>query len=108
VSTDKIAPAPWRWQWQRGRIALIGGDGKDVIVVAEDSESPLLDISEAHARLIAAAPDLLAALEGMDALVESLWKSVPWGDTFDLDVQALNEAPTRAKRAIAKATGESQ
>lgn len=57
----------------------------------------------ANARLIAAAPDLFAALQRMDALVESLWKSIPWGETFNLDIAALNEAPLAAKRALALA-----
>lgn len=55
-----------------------------------------------------AAPDLLKALEQMDALVESLWKSVPWGQTFNLDIQALNEVPLAAKRAIARAKGRAE
>lgn len=55
--------------------------------------------------LAAAAPDLLDALEAMDALVENLWKAVPWGQTHDLDIVALNEAPLKAKRAIVKARG---
>jgi hypothetical protein len=61
-------------------------------------------MKDAHvydARLIDAAPDLYAALRRMDALVDGLWKSIPWGQTFDLDIAALNEAPTAAKRALA-------
>jgi hypothetical protein len=49
--------------------------------------------------------DLLEALKRMDALIESLWDSVPWGQTFRLPVQELNEAPIQARRAIAKAEG---
>lgn len=49
--------------------------------------------------------DLLEALKEMDALVESLWDSVAWGKTFNLDVSALNLAPSKAKAAIAKAEG---
>jgi hypothetical protein len=48
--------------------------------------------------------ELLAALRRMDGLVEKLWKSVPWGQTVNLPVQDLNEAPMQAKRAILNAT----
>jgi len=47
---------------------------------------------------------MLDALKRMDALVEKLWKCVPWGKTWDLPVQELNEAPMQAKRAIQQAT----
>lgn len=50
--------------------------------------------------------ELLAALRRMDGLVEKLWKSVPWGQTWDLPVQELNEAPNQAKRAILAATAK--
>jgi hypothetical protein len=49
--------------------------------------------------------ELLAAAMGMDSLMENLWVAVPWGDTFFLDVQALNTAPTRLKQAIIAAGG---
>lgn len=51
-------------------------------------------------------PELLAALKRMDGLVEKLWKSVPWGQTFNLPVQELNEAPLEAKRVIQRATSK--
>ncbi len=54
-------------------------------------------------RLHDAAEDLLEALKDMAALMDSLWESVPWGDTHDLDVTALNEAPMKARAAIKKA-----
>jgi hypothetical protein len=60
---------------------------------------------DANAHLIAAAPELLEALDGMVVLMDSLWKSVPWGKTFNLDIQKLNEAPIAARRALGKARG---
>lgn len=49
--------------------------------------------------------ELVAALEGMDALMENLWGAVNWGSTFRLNAILLNEAPLNAKRALAKAKG---
>ena len=48
-------------------------------------------------------PELLEALKDMEALMAKLWDSIPWRDTWDLPVQALNEAPIKARAAIAKA-----
>lgn len=62
----------------------------------------------ANARLIAAAPELLAAAIEMQALIENLMKAVPWGKTFDLDIAALNTAPIHLAAAIAKAKGGAQ
>lgn len=61
----------------------------------ERDSSPLKD----------AAPELLAACEDMKKLIESLSDSIPWGDTFNLDIKLLNEAPIRCGRAISKAKG---
>lgn len=43
---------------------------------------------------------LLAAAEEMDLLMENLWKSVPWKDTYNLDIVRLNTAPIQLKKAI--------
>ena len=47
--------------------------------------------------------ELLEGCKGMVDLMDKLWDSVPWGDTFNLSVQELNEAPIAASVAIAKA-----
>lgn len=57
-----------------------------------------LDEAEAHARLIAAAPDMLAALVTMDAL---------FADHMQYDEEGYETAAIRAgQAAIAKAKGE--
>ena len=46
-------------------------------------------------------PALVEALREYDALIENLWKAVPWGSTCGLDMAALNRVPLRAKRLLA-------
>lgn len=88
---------------------IVDSNGDDVIGLTHLEESAWISITDADAVLIAAAPDLLEALILMDELVEGLWKGIDWGKTFfnGNTLQLLNEAPLVAKRAIAKAKGES-
>lgn len=95
---------PGPWDWRRGR--LMHGDSVD------DAGYPMPEIalesnygtSEANARLIAAAPDLLAALEQIVAILSDdrcqVCKAWPGGDcAHDCEVGI-------ARAAIAKARGE--
>lgn len=61
---------------------------------------------KANARLIAAAPSLLAACKEAAALIDNLMSSVDWGSTFNLDIARLNSVPIALGRAIAEAEGE--
>lgn len=105
----KHTPGPWKaktleeWVEGKGGLVVIDAPGKWLSLANAHIHRDSREEGEANARLIAAAPDLLEALEAMDALVESLWDSVPWGDTFNLDIRALNEVPGKARAAIAKA-----
>lgn len=100
-------PGPWRidpdtridMEWNNH---IVAPNGNAVCFMANYED---LDISDANAALVAAAPDLLQAAIAVDALIENLWKAVPWGRTFNLDVAALNNAPLALKAAIAKAQG---
>jgi hypothetical protein len=87
--------------WTIERPGVIVDAHRRQLCVLNDS----LDSWREHEALIAAAPELLEALKRMDELVDSLWESVPWGKTFNLNVALLNEAPIEAKKAIAKAEG---
>lgn len=86
--TTKHTPGPWRYEAGRdGRPPYVirGTEGGFVVV------GMTADRQEADARLIAAAPELLQALE---AIVN------------DPYVAALGSLGMRAKRVIAKARGE--
>jgi len=102
-------PGPWATNSKYGnskRVPIVreGRSDREALAWVDADDVPEEE-SQANVALIAAAPELLEAAEEVDALIESLWKSVPWGATFNLDAKALNEAPPKLKRAIAKAKG---
>lgn len=119
MSETKHTPAPWTFDDgddpNLGETQIdIGHQGVPVASVYGSLDFPCGDAEQeaqvmaecrANAYLIAAAPELLAALKAMDDLVEKLWGAVPWGKTFDLPVAELNAAPLQAKRAINAAEG---
>ena len=92
MSAPKFTPGPWvavRWAETR---ALTGAV---VVIRPEDKgHAPVADVRwpERDAHLIAAAPDLYAACEAMDAAA----KGGDWGAAVDA-----------ARAALAKARGES-
>lgn len=94
-------PGPWVFDWGM----KINGVTKDYIVGPVDSYNDILTVaiiknvneeSEANARLIAAAPELLEVLEAAKAHMEDPY---PAGDD-------LSHILTRADAAIAKARGQ--
>lgn len=110
---SKHTPGPWIVQPNDETdmfVPIIAGNLGGLVggAMLWPSEIDAKDFSRAerNAHLIAAAPELLEALERADALIENLWKAVPWGQTHGLDIMALNEVPSAMKRAIAKARGE--
>ena len=92
---NKHTPGPWTIANGEDRRVYLINHGRDAVgeTVYTDTRNP------ADARLIAAAPDLLAALKGIlrehDALQMAEGRT---GDRWP--------AATRARAAIAKATGE--
>jgi hypothetical protein len=84
-------PGPWRRQLiapHFDRISIQTADGKHAIATVW--------VSKADARLIAAAPDLLAALDQVDAYLSP----------FDGEEDAYAEIRSVIQQAIAKAKGE--
>jgi len=121
MSESKHTPGPWCIV----RYAAIDADGKDaqtsITAYADENgeegagvatvnrwsygDDPPTAESEANARLIAAAPDLLEALKSAEAVLETASryfpKSIRNGDRFSLH----NVLKNAVKPAIAKAEG---
>jgi hypothetical protein len=91
MNESKHTPGPWRVEWPfEGGALITAEDGHGEIAQVKTRYSKTNNIEEAHAnaRLIAAAPDLLA-------LVRSYATTYPLDEYYD-----------KATAAIAKATGD--
>lgn len=120
MSEINHTPGPWSYQEISDAYTHIVRDasGRGIIVYAPQSSSP---VSEANARLCAAAPDLLAALnvaiKALTRLAETPgcgcsfpcrcngaeWTQIELEGRMDVAMEALKDIEARA--AIAKATG---
>lgn len=89
----KHTPGPWCLDDD----GFVYGEG---FIVSDPHSSPDIDPDEreANARLIAAAPELLAALQWFCACMHD--------DSVDDMGKFINEMESRARAAIAKATGQ--
>ncbi len=100
---SKKSPAPWSYKkakWEDG-FSILDADG-DAVTESGCGCCPPKDVGvwlEDDARLIAAAPDLLEALDGM----MQVYGGVKW-DTGAVEIELQN----LARAAIAKAKGEPQ
>lgn len=97
----KHTPGPWRWEYsdeECTRPIALAGPGKDVILASEDATGPRAYVSEADARLIAAAPDLYAACKAsMTAIRETIRR--PMGVQPDSATEALDLIATALDKA---------
>ena len=110
MSAPKFTPGPWRIErdnsgepWVRGAWDLVVGEGRERMVLASRAPwSTRAAESDANARLIAAAPELLAALVESIAAHERV--ECP---TYDERVEGNCSctAPDRWRAVIARATG---
>jgi hypothetical protein len=82
-------PGPWPYRWRKGFIRIVGSDGEDIARIHPSLRE------EVNARLISAAPDLLAALQEAINVIEYI---KPEGNG--------NGTIIRGRAAIAKAIGE--
>jgi hypothetical protein len=104
---SKHTPGPWKAQLREGYVRH-HAKGQWEVVSAYETEwwiadaAPHTGCDEANARLIAAAPELLAALETVLS-----WAEPVAGDNRDKEAAANEEASIAlARAAIAKAEGE--
>ncbi len=101
-------PGPWRinpkavidCRYGRHSGGIMGANGEPV-VVADPSEmeyKPALDLNSPDARLIAAAPELLEALEA----AEEHLNFCGWGDKYERECARDEKLPEKIRAAIAK------
>ncbi len=102
---NKITPGPWSWWTSNSFMRLTGADGKDGGVLSASADGfrfATITVSKADARLIAAAPELLAALWALFNDYKAL------ADSGDAGFWKLEdeEVGKQAMAALNKATGE--
>lgn len=92
-------PGPWR-EGRDGNLRVYGPDGQG------DASGLIAEVfkGRANVRLIAAAPDLLAALKQLMKAYESVLPGL--AKIAVQDYALINDAPVAADRAIAKAEGK--
>ncbi len=92
---SKHTKAPWEWLGEK----VFGDDG---LTVCSDVNGEDQETYEANARLIAAAPDLYEALQGLISLLDSGCCAAAIRD----EDGPVGSAMRLARAAIAKAEGE--
>lgn len=100
----KHTPGPWRVGGTKSRV-IFAANGDVVARTAaygEQSETP--DAEKGNAALIAAAPDLLAALQESETFCAAILSTIPLEDTSTRNRLAAQRKVIRA--AITKAAGE--
>ena len=105
TARPKHTPGPWTVAASR---AIFGGGGIPEEIATVRPTRPTSDEAEANARLIAAAPELLAALQNLHAALD---KRLPDGRSVNQAMprevfDAFYQPAIRARAAIAKAIGE--
>lgn len=103
--TIKHTPGPWRWTRVKGMFDALWSDAtKSPVAVAEDDEAcgaSFIDFDSPDARLIAAAPEMLGALNALADCTDSKTCNVLGGRVAD-----YRRAHAMIRAAIAKARGE--
>lgn len=96
--STKHSPAPWSIKGELTRRTLKDGRNKSIVVIERWT-------SDADAALIAAAPDLLAALQSLASHIgrtDLAWEDTPARRRVEIE----DRLKARALAAIAKAGGE--
>lgn len=98
----KHTPGPWKvgTMPQSSQTAVRGARGGLVCAL----ESGYQAMRDADARLIAAAPELLAKIEALSSIYSDGKQPLPWADRSS---QEISEAWAAVRAAIAEARGQS-
>ncbi len=105
MSDTKHTSGPWTLRIEEGhaesgyREIYVEGSGHDLAIIYCDESVMSWAKDRANARLIAAAPDLYAALAGLLAMIDSV--------TLRQERELREEFVPKAVAALAKARGES-
>jgi endonuclease III len=98
MSREAIKHTPGPWNYDRSGYSLYVNSGRE-LVTALSMDGKRLETSEANARLIAAAPDLLDVAKEANAELERL------NDPRGFVSMRQERIMEKARAAIAKATG---
>lgn len=102
MSNTQHTPGPWRYDYELDYCGeIIASNGTSICSFTDEP-------STNDARLIAAAPDLLEALESVWLWMENQADGQSKGGYATFDLMMLREQRDIARAAIAKATGETK
>lgn len=108
--SEQFTPGPWHVSDDDGKRVMAGDEPiARIWIKASDPQERWLETLDANARLIAAAPDLLASLKEMKQMLAWFVNNAP--DDYIIDFLRAMEFQARMERAdaaIAKAKGEAQ
>ena len=102
MSREAMKHTPGPWNYDRSGYSLYVNSGRE-LVTALSMDGKRLETSEANARLIAAAPDLLSALDDLARYADTC--ELFLRETHPGKADMLRKRVTAAIDAIAKATG---
>ncbi|WP_105634303.1 hypothetical protein [Cronobacter dublinensis] len=107
-----FTPGPWEWWTSNSFLRLssqaTGKDGGVIDSYAMSDGHTSLSVSKADMALIAAAPDLLEALQGYMSAVKYMSEAMKDGYNVQGAISALVGWEDMAREAIAKAIGEEE
>ncbi len=102
---NAYTPGPWAIDWNVSRLDVFSGDAATLVASIRRSaiSAGIDETARANARLIAAAPDMLAALQGLLASDSADMYAIVGRDVDGHPLNAAGVARMNARAAIAKA-----
>lgn len=100
MTREQHSPGPWR------QVSVAGGWDGVAPVGSKLEICQLVENNPANARLIAAAPELLAACQSAERALVELWPSESVPDEHIDETAAVHRLAASLRAAIAKAVGQ--